>query len=1198
MKTFRKILGGLFILGGFIALINLLHAQDSAAPDSIVQVTAESQGLSLVSPGDLPENGTFWLVDSNGVLSPDPCLPPEAANLPIYGLADGVFLVDGTCGQVATDPGQVAALGMSAAVSEALAAQATNIVNIINQVQDAEAGSVSRALGARFGRGMAMDDDEEDGGFTPMFTFDTNSLWLEITNYDGTFAYLNLHNATDQVYAIWSTTDLTVPYTNWTVETELWPVGDQTNVMPFTVPTLGRTNLFMRAEDWTGVDSDGDGVPDWWAWQYWGTNNLPDTNLDYSGNDNTFAEDYSNNILPTVFTFTGIEVMNNYVNTMSVPAQLDVAGNPYYLAISVDDTNYASDAVWGNYSSSNITVNLGLTEGWHDVWIGLRGHADDPTNAVWLHKRLNLDLTPPQLVITSPTNGTLDMPLMQLQGYSPEPLPAISYDLTNAAGLVTNQQILVIDQYFDTNTSAFTTNTFQGFDIPLTNGLNVFTLHATDLAGNVTTTNFSFTVDYSGKTNPPVIQLNWPQDGMKVCGSNILWTGSISDPTATVTAQMVDTDGNTNIFNGVAGRDGTFWVENLPLGSGTNALTLTVADAAGNLATTNINVIQGDAGLVINPVSAAATTVTGTINSTNYTVWVNGVKATVNDSGAWTADNVPIAPQRLVQAAAIPNADNGGNGSGGGAGLNPSSANSQNGTALAADASNIYYDYYQSDFEMDIPSDSAEGHWFEQWQYASGGFEVDETWNWEYGYPYIYKKFVWPGNAWPQFDPYPTSEVTFYGSWQTNSLSTYYVPLSEEYADHTEATQNGIIRKLDEHVKMKFKTGGPPGSTRKNLYVLSGTLNGGASPPQAMSLGSLGHLGSDGNLYVVLPDNTTEEVTPNVAGMDSYGFHLNPPAKYHPYINLYTSTTNANLDTNTPEVCVGQLVTLALDWQGGVPPYANILQHWVLPGEYVNQPTNYSATCATYVRNDNLLTNLVQQCWYVNQPGGTVTIGMDLQFANGQTVPVAAAGNITVYRPSVQFTPITTGTPTISPSGQMFPQTIIENGGILFQATVTSTDFSGNANWVQLINRIVIGDWPGYVNLNTFGDCLDNDPFYNTQGGLPGTPAVNTPITSGSTTVVTFGTDTGNGTGSGDEPGVGCYPFVVSITDSFKTYLVFKPTGDSIWVTLGRVDWGWSGYAVVDADGTGDLIDSSTNAPTYTNTDEFPVWSSIYQNSK
>jgi hypothetical protein len=68
------------------------------------------------------------------------------------------------------------------------------------------------------------------------------------------------------------------------------------------------------------------------------------------------------------------------------------------------------------------------------------------------------------------------------------------------------------------------------------------------------------------------------------------------------------------------------------------------------------------------------------------------------------------------------------------------------------------------------------------------------------------------------------------------------VPLSEEYADHTEATQNGIIRKLDEHVKMKFKTGGSPGSTRKNLYVLSGTLNGGASPPQAMSLGSLGHL--------------------------------------------------------------------------------------------------------------------------------------------------------------------------------------------------------------------------------------------------------------------------------------------------------------------------------------------------------------------
>ena len=33
-----------------------------APPDSIVQITAEAQGLALVPPDQLPPFGTFWLV--------------------------------------------------------------------------------------------------------------------------------------------------------------------------------------------------------------------------------------------------------------------------------------------------------------------------------------------------------------------------------------------------------------------------------------------------------------------------------------------------------------------------------------------------------------------------------------------------------------------------------------------------------------------------------------------------------------------------------------------------------------------------------------------------------------------------------------------------------------------------------------------------------------------------------------------------------------------------------------------------------------------------------------------------------------------------------------------------------------------------------------------------------------------------------
>jgi hypothetical protein len=255
-------------------------------------------------------------------------------------------------------------------------------------------------------------------------------------------------------------------------------------------------------------------------------------------------------------------------------------------------------------------------------------------------------------------------------------MESISYDLTNALGVLTNQQVLVLDQFYSTNTWEYTTNTFQAFDIPLTNGLNVITLHATDLAGNVTTTNFSYTLDYSSATNPPVVQLYWPTDGTLICNGSYTWRGWVDDPTASVTAQLVDTNGATNIFSGVVERDGEFWVENLPLSNGTNFLTLTVADTAGNEVATNILVFPGAVGLTIDLPDACqlwnqGITVNGTISDEDdYTVWVNGVKAALNGDGTWTATNVflPAGGTALIQARAIPNSDNGGNGTGGSGG--------------------------------------------------------------------------------------------------------------------------------------------------------------------------------------------------------------------------------------------------------------------------------------------------------------------------------------------------------------------------------------------------------------------------------------------------------------------------------------------------------------------------------------------------
>jgi len=64
---------------------------------------------------------------------------------------------------------------------------------------------------------------------------------------------------------------------------------------------------------------------------------------------------------------------DKYTAASGVSVQVNVtAGVPSYFAVLVDDTNF-TDAVWNAYTSSNITINLGTTQGWHDVWIGLRG---------------------------------------------------------------------------------------------------------------------------------------------------------------------------------------------------------------------------------------------------------------------------------------------------------------------------------------------------------------------------------------------------------------------------------------------------------------------------------------------------------------------------------------------------------------------------------------------------------------------------------------------------------------------------------------------------------------------------------------------------------------------------------------------------------------------------------------------------------
>jgi hypothetical protein len=967
MKPIRNVFGGIFIIGGLIALSSVLHAQDAATNTDF---EVELQALEMTTP--IPAHQLTNLWEAHGFYSaqnPDwPPLPADIMWLPVWPLGNGMYVLDDT-----------------------------------NVDYAALAQSQSAAHGQAAGGMHAMDDN--GGEFTPDFSFATNDLWLQMTTVTNGMAYLNLNDATDQVYEIFTKTDLTL--TNWYIETEVWPTNP--TVMPFTISQLGRTNLFVWGRDWTGITENGNETPDWWFWEYFGTTALFDTNLDSLG-ANTLLYDYQNGFDPNIINFS-LSVTNQFVNIMSVPVQLNVtAGVPSYMAVVKDDSNYVADATWQAYAGTNITVPLGFDDGWHDVWIGLKGLSAN-AQQTWQYERLKLISTPPSLVITNPTVSTVSVPMIQLQGYSPEALSGITYDITNAAGLVTNQQVLISDKYYDTNTWEFTTNTFQAVDVPLTNGLNIITLYATDLAGNTTVTNFSFTLDYSSRTNPPVVNLYWPQNGTLVCNSNYTWRGWVDDPTATVAAQMVDTNGDTNFFNGIVERNGNFWVENIPISSSTNFLTLTVTDSAGNVAVTNIMVFPGAVGLTIDAPDSSqlwnqSITVTGTISdSSDYTVWVNGVKAVASGT-AWTVTNVYLPPggTAVIQARAIPDSDNGGNGTGGSGGGpvtyvnmgNPDPA-SDNDAESQTDrpmrlfvqsyqenqditVNGNYYDYYEDGDFIQSGTLETESKNNVNWTDGSGGsgsiswsddetaetpssnYVTDVQWTSQQTWP----ASLWPTLAngtqiasgdydWPDYDTNigpagVTEEHCDINLPYNNSWQGYNYPYPDNYIYENGGYSGNYAVNAD--TVMELQTGGKGQSSLQNLWQLSGSAtqysptNTGVGGPDVIFLSQaiatqnitiMGQSpGSDGNVYVVLPDNTEEDVTPKVAGVNYYTF--TNTAQEYTLTHLTECTAAGNTNNNRTTIGIGEVVDFS-----GMPNNTT----WSISGAGTISSTNGGGTTFT-----------------------------------------------------------------------------------------------------------------------------------------------------------------------------------------------------------------------------------------------------------
>lgn len=553
---------------------------------------------------------------------------------------------------------------------EIIELDATNHIYAINDLNvDYEALSQQMEVEAALWKGTMLSfefDNESGGGMMSMlYGYSTDDLALELGSM--TNGLINFVvwppeiEATNGVYDLYSTTNLNTDGlglngTNW-----MWllrTATGQTNLVVSNLTDeacffrLGRTNdtdedglsdafeNLVSHSDFNNGDQNTNGIPDGWEWYNFG--NLNQTaNGDYDTDGLSNLYEYNAGTDPNTIRFTvdfdDLRVgVGGALGTFSI-----LSGMPIHIGVLVDSTNFAA-ASWFPYTSS-FSPDLGSTDGTKNIWFTLKGRASTSQPYSWQQFHFRRDTTPPSIVITNPAMMTVLQPVIQLQGYSPEPLSRLRYDVTNALGSLTNQEGYVTTQWFDTNLFELTTNWFACLDIPLTSGTNTVFLYATDLAGNISSNVYSYVLDYSNATNP-IIKLYWPLDGTEISGGDFTCRGWVDDPAATVFGSLVNTNGTTSTF-ALVERDGKFWAENLPLASGTNNLTLMVTNSAGLTSVTNITVVKSDLLLTMDDhgdLWQPTTGINGTISDSSYAVWVNGVQAIVNSDGTWTASGVPV----------------------------------------------------------------------------------------------------------------------------------------------------------------------------------------------------------------------------------------------------------------------------------------------------------------------------------------------------------------------------------------------------------------------------------------------------------------------------------------------------------------------------------------------------------------------------
>lgn len=394
-----------------------------------------------------------------------------------------------------------------------------------------------------------------------------------------------------------------------------------TTVNPFTLGGTASDAVGVTQVTWSnnrGGSGTASGTTSWTASGITllsGTNVLTVTARDAAGNTATDVLTVTYNPDTTAPTITITSPTSN--STYSTSASSVTLAGTASDAVGVTSVTWTNDRGGSGTASGTTSWSTGaiaLQTGANVITVTARDAAGNTRTDVLTVTRTSGDTTAPTVTIQSPTSGTTyttNQSSIALQGTASDNVGVTQVTWSNSRG--------------GSGTASGTTNWSVG-SISLQTGSNVITIRARDAAGNSSTDVLTVTRD----TTAPSITINSPTSNStySTSASSITLGGSASDSVGLAQVTWTNSRGGSGTASGT-----TSWsTGSIALQAGSNVITVTARDTAGNTSTDVITVTRttGDT-------QAPTVTITAPTSSSTYST----LSSSINLRGT-ASDNVGV----------------------------------------------------------------------------------------------------------------------------------------------------------------------------------------------------------------------------------------------------------------------------------------------------------------------------------------------------------------------------------------------------------------------------------------------------------------------------------------------------------------------------------------------------------------------------